>query len=242
MPSTIGTIAGEVVARLENRTSAIARAYVWVQDWLLELTGLRELRNEFDELEVWGSKFSLSATSPPTQEYAFSNLLDPEGDYNQSTLDVVMWTNPPSNTIRIKLNMTHYQDSDRATQISGSQPAEWYRFGDNIGFNPAPNLAYQVQARILMMHPLATPIQNTVILLSQEWNEMLIWGAVERGYIELGEFEKASSIHALIHGNPTKPKDIGLLGAKYTRHQKENNRTSGSLRPVIRLYSYGGRR
>jgi hypothetical protein len=244
--STIADVAQEVVNRLENRQSSIARAYVWVKDALLELTGDRELRDEFDELEVWGAPYTMPLTTPPTVEFPFSNLLPavPSGGevaYNQATLDVMLWVDPPNNTVRIKLNPTHYQDADRVTTPTGSQPAEWYRFGDSIGFNPAPSQAYQVQARILQMHPLAPPLESTTLLLSVEWEAVLTWMAVEVGYIELGEFEKATMVHTLLHGDPKYPTQVGLVGAKHTRRKKENFRQSFGLRPIIRRISYGGR-
>lgn len=239
---TLSQLAPEVIARLENRTSDLARANQWLADTLLELTCDPKLRNDFDELEVWGSQWNLT---PGTQEYPFSNFLNPNLEYNQAALDVLLWTDPPNNTVRIKLNPSHYQDTDRATvnqnPLQGSQPGEWYRFGDSIGFNPVPGQEYQVQARCLKMHPINTDDPGTtVLLLSREWYDVLEWGAVERGFMELLEFDKAAAIHKLLHGDPAHPDQLGIWGAKYTRRQKENYRVTTQLRPVIRQYGYGG--
>lgn len=241
---TLGDLASEVVVKLENRTSDLSRASHWLADTLLELTCDPTLRNDFDELEVWGTAWNLT---PGTQEFPFSNFLNTDLEYNQATLDVLLWTDPPNNSVRIKLEPTNYQDADRATinadPLQGSQPGEWYRFGDNVGFNPVPGQAYQVQARCLRMHPIDTPDPSTtILLLSREWHEVLVWGAVERGYMELLEFDKASAIHTLLHGDPKHPEKPGIWGAKYTRRQKENYRTTNIMRPIIRSYSYGGRR
>lgn len=241
--TTIGDLAFEVVSKFENRVAQLDRTYVWLRDALLEITGNATLRDEFDELEVWGEPYTLV---PEQGEYSFDSLLPLALNgkpipYNQATLDVLMWTNPPSNTVRIKLNPTHYQDADRATQQNSSQPSEWYRFGNLIGYSPTPNEAYQVRARILQMHPIATPLELTVVLLSQEWHNVLVWAAVEQGYMEFQEFEKAAAVHQLIHGDPKSPTTLGLIGAKHTRRKKEAWRQSIGLRPVIRSYSYGGR-
>jgi hypothetical protein len=253
----IADLVPEVIARLENRQSATTRAARWLADTLLELTSDPILRDDFDELEVWGAPWELT---PYQQEYPFNNFLNqvltgppgpppgtdqPPVEYNQATLSVLLWQDYPTNGVRIKLNPTHYQDADRCTINfnAASLPSEWYRFGDWIGFNPVPNQPYQVQARILMLHPIATPgPEGTQILLSQEWYEVLIWGAVQRGYMELQEYDKANAIYTLLHGDPKYPNRPGLWGAKHTRRNKENYRQSIALRPVIRPYSYGYRR
>src|SRR5216684_3094283 len=135
---TIASLESEVIIRCENRTTDTARADVWIRDALLEISGNPDYRDEFDDLEEYGPQFNLTIA---VQEYAFSNIV-PVGDYNLSTLDVLLWTNPPLNSIRKKLRPTHYQDADKFVQAQ-SIPAEWYRFADTIGFNPMPNAAYQ---------------------------------------------------------------------------------------------------
>jgi hypothetical protein len=161
------------------------------------------------------------------------------GDYNLSTLDILLWTDYPNNTIRKKLNPTHYQDADKG----GSQPsipAEWYRFADTIGFNPPPNQAYQVQARLLRRHPITdSALNTTVILLPREWNEVLIWCAAMRGYMELLEFDKASEIRTMLYGDPRHPEKVGLVSSVKKRRSREAWRSESSLRPVIRGYGYG---
>lgn len=237
--ATIGSLVPEVIVRVENRTSDNSRATQWLQDALIDITMDSQLRNEFDELEVIGPVFTLTANpvgaNPVVQEYAFSNLIPP-GDYNVSTLDVLIWTDPPVNNNRVRLNETSYQDSDRISPFPGL-PTKWYRFGDNIGFSPPSNMAYQVQARIYKMHPIASPVNDTVILLGQDWNEILIWAAAMRGYMELEEYEKASAIRNMLYGDPEMPQRPGLLQGKKKRHEREAWRRQKALRPILRRYS-----
>lgn len=253
----ISDLVPEVIARLENRQSEVGRAAYWLRDALIELTNDPILRDDFDELEVWGAPWQLT---PNQQEYPFSNFigvplvgppgLPPNSDqppvqYNQATLSVLLWQDYPQNNVRIKLNPTHYQDADRCTTNfnAASLPSEWYRFGDYIGFSPTPNQNYQVQARILMAHPIATPDPaGTQILLSSEWFEVLVWGAVQRGFLELQEYDKAGAIYTMLHGDPKYPNKVGLWGAHHKRRNKENYRQSIGFRPVVRAYSYGYRR
>src|SRR6267378_2505390 len=94
----ISDLVNEVLLRTENRTSAAdsARAAVWLRDALIELTMDPELRNEFDEIEVLGPLFNLTGgpQGVSVQEYSFSSLLYP-GDYNVSSLNIRLWTDPP---------------------------------------------------------------------------------------------------------------------------------------------------
>lgn len=237
---TIGDLVDEVLIRTENRQGAAnqQRAAVWLRDALLELTSDPQLRNEFDELEVYGPQFDLNgniAVNASQQEYDFNNLLVP-GDYNISTLDILLWTDPPTNSNRIRLVETSYQDSDRISPYPG-QPCKWYRFNNLVGFTPPPNLDYTVQARIYKMHPISDSIPDTPILIGRNWNEILVWAAVQRGYAELEQYEKAANIHGMLYGDPEQPNRPGLLEGRKKRHEKEAWRQQKSLRPVVRRYS-----
>jgi hypothetical protein len=231
----IADLAPEVIARVENRTSDLNRADIWLRDTLLEISGNADYRDEFDNLEVLGPTANLT---PNVQEYPFS-LIITSGDYNLSTLDVMVWTDFPTNQIRKKLIPSNYQDTDRFVN-SVSIPAEWYRFADTIGFNPTPNQPYQVQARFLMRHPINdAALDQTQILLPREWNEILIWTAAERGFMELLEYEKAATIHKIIFGDPENPTKPGLVNGVKKRRRLEAWRDTVPLRPVIRGYGYG---
>jgi hypothetical protein len=157
-----------------------------------------------------------------------------------ATLSVLLAVDYPTNTRWQKLNPTHYQDVDRSIQSNqGSLPGEWYRFGDLIGFNPPPNQPYSVKARILRMHPInddALPL--TVILINRDWHEIITWMAVERGFMEMLEFDKAAAINKLLHGDPRYDKPGILNGAK-KRRKREAWRVQGSLRPIMRPYGAG---
>lgn len=238
MSFTLAQLAPEVIFKCENRTTNTNRAIVWLKDALLELTADPSLRNEFDELEVVGPFFNLTGGSSiaagAVQEYAFSNFLTP-GDYNVNTLDILLWTDFPTNSVRIRLDNTSYQDGDSISPFPG-QPVKWYRFGDNCGFVPVPDKNYQTKARIYKMHPFESDasLGNTVVLIGRNWNEVLILSAVEKGMIELLQYEKAEMIHKLLHGDSRYPDKIGLIEARKKRHEKERWRKQVALQPVYR--------
>jgi hypothetical protein len=234
----------EVLKRVENRTTDTARADVWLRDALLDITMDPVLRDEFDELEELGPLFNLTGAltvqAGAIQEYPFSSIV-PQGDYNVSTLDIVLWTDFPKNTTQFRLETTSYQEGDMVTRFTG-QPVKWYRFADTFGMVPVPDKNYQIQARLYKQHPINDNVLGqTQILISRNWNEVLVWAAAERGFMELLQFEKAAAIHQLLYGDPDQPKKPGLLYGKKKRRMKENFRTQVALRPIVRGYSSGSR-
>jgi hypothetical protein len=225
----------EVLIRCENKTSDTSRADVWLRDALLEFTSDSDFRNEFDQLEEYGNAFNLT---PQVQEYAETNLV-PINDYNTSTLDILIWQDPPTNSIRRKLMQSHYQKADNF-QPTFSLPTEWYRFAQTIGFTPVPDKAYQIQTRMLRQHPInQAQLNQTVILIPNDWNEVLVWAAVERGFMEYLEYEKAQKVHVLLYGDPRHPDRPGLLEGKKKRREMEAHRTEEPLRPVYRASCWG---
>ena len=231
----IQDLENEVLVRCENKTSDTTRVDTWIRDALLEITSNPDFRNEFDLLEEFGNIFNLT---PKTQEYDEGNLV-PTGDYNVATLDILIWQDPPTNSIRRKLGQSHYQKADNF-QPTFSLPTEWYRFGSTIGFTPVPDLAYQVQTRMLRQHPINDATLNqTQILIPREWNEILVWAAVERGFMEYMEYEKAQRVHLLLYGDPKHPDRPGLIEGRKKRREMEAHRTESVLRPVYRGSCYG---
>ena len=229
---TIGALASEVITKLENRTTDLTRAYQWLADAVLELTSSGELRDEFDDLEQLGPPFSLA---PRVREYAFSTILNP-GDYNDGTLDIRLWNNPPQNTVFQRLRRTDYQFTDNYSNNPG-RPSAWYRFADNYGFDMIPDLPYQIQARYLIQHPIAAPPQNTVVQMPRPWIDVLILSAVQKGFVELNEYEKANATSQILHGDPRDPTKPGLIYKRKKRYQIEAWREVQPLRPYVGRYS-----
>ena len=236
---TISDLGSEVIFKVENRITDVARAYQWLVDALLEITSNPDFRDDFAQLEILGPAFVLTGGPDFTtsvQEYDESNII-PAGDLNLATLDIMLWRDPPTNSNRIKLGVSHYQEVDKSTLFT-TVPSSWYRFAGNIGFYPSPDLNYQVQARILRYHPIASQIELTTVLLPRDWNEILVMAAAERGFIELGEYEKASAIHTLLFGDPKHPEKPGLIKGRKTKRSLEANRTSRPLKIVIPRYTW----
>lgn len=233
-PVTIATLTNEVIAKTENRESDRLRVETWVRDALIEIAANPGYRNEFDELEVTGPLYTLTTGQ---QEYNGDLFINTD-DVNLAFLDFFIWLDPPTNSNRRQLIQKHYQHIDR-WRPAQSNPIDWYRFENMIGFNPMPKTTFQVQARYYRLHPIDDSCLNaTVILLPRDWHEIIVWAAAERGYMELLEYEKAATIHALLFGDPTKPTRPGMIAGRLKRREREDWRRDRSLAPVKRPYTY----
>jgi hypothetical protein len=235
------TMPSGVLQKVENRSTDTAQAWQWVVDALLELSTDRELRNEFDQLEEYGNMFNLTVGQ---QEYDDIECFVPGGDINTSTLDFLLWIDPPNNTQRRRLDMISYQEADK-WQASNAQPIQCYRFSDLIGFYPIPDQTYTVQPRIQRQHPINdTNIGATPILLPRDWNEIICWAAAMRGYADLKEYEASQKIHDLLYGagdENTAKRSPGMIMRRKKRREQEAWRKEMPLRPVVRTYSWSGR-
>ena len=237
----ISDLVNEVILRVENRTTDTARAAVWIRDSLLEISSNPDYRDDFQELEQLGPLFNLTggnSLANAIQEYNEFNLI-PTSNISNAMLDILCWIDFPANNVRRRLDVTHYQKTDKFQPVF-SIPTEWYRFGGMIGFNPIPDKNYQVQARIAIQHPINdTSLPSTTILLPRDWNEILVWAAVERGFLELMEFEKANAVHGALYGDPKTPGKPGLINHAKRKREKELYRQEQRLTYVNRPYSWG---
>jgi hypothetical protein len=236
----------ETIRKLENDTTATSDIDRWLRDSLIEIAGNPDYRDSFPELEEFGPVFNLTGGPIGTtvQEYPESNLV-PVGDFLIKTLDILIWIDYPTNTKTRQLDPTNFQDTDKY-QSFPSLPTQWYRFGNNIGFEPPPNQNYQVQARLMRRHPITDyfntngQLNQTVILLPNEWFEVLEWAAAMRGYMEKLNYERANEIKQMLWGDPAHPNDNpGLIASVKTKRRSEAWLVQQPLRPVIKTSCWG---
>ncbi len=235
-PFLFSDLLPEIQFALENRTSASdqTRIYGWLRDSLVEITTSMQYRDDLVELEVRGTPFNLTALVPMYSEDLFVPAVAAplQSGLNMATLDIILWTDPPTNSKFIKLEYNHYQNTDSV--YTNSLPSSWFRFGLELGFNPTPDKAYQVQGRCLQYHPINdSDLAATQILLKREWNEILVYMSAMRGWLALEEFEKAGAVRQILYGDPKDVNNPGLLKARKPVRQREMHRTTGKIRMKV---------
>ena len=202
---------------------------------MIEISTDQQLRNDLIELEALGPLYNLTIGQ---QEYSDTNLVN-MADVNMASLDINLWIDWPANQIRIKLLPTHYQETDKFLVVQ-SLPVKWYRYGGSIGFYPVPDKTYQVQSRYLIQYPVNWNDKSlTPVLLGQNWLEIIILAAAQKGFLELEEFEKADGIGRLLRGDPADRKaSPGLLYGRKTQRERESWREQQGLKAMVHAYTH----
>ncbi len=153
-----------------------------------------------------------------------------------------------SNSVRMRRSATRLYDS-LSYQIPG-QSSTYSRFGKTIEVNPAPNASnWTLRFRYWGIAPIAANPEETVLIMDDDWAELIRWETLYRAYYMLGNTQEAM---ALVmpgqlpepRGNPRKRivTDIGIIPRLWnelcaTLSARENADEDFSINPVVRNYS-----
>lgn len=90
----------------------------------------------------------------------------------------------------------------RMNSQNQAAPSMWCEYGNSIYFRPVPDGAgpYLCTLDVWMNPVIATPIEDTEVLLPMDWIEALEYAATVRGHTNLQEEDKAHSVQSLLYG------------------------------------------
>lgn len=117
-------------------------------------------------------------------------------------------------------------------------PAIWAPYNSVIIVRPVPQDTYDFEWRYWIKPVLETDIEDTELLLPEDWLEVVDYMAAYRGFISLGEAEKAQSTGVLLHGDPRQGGRIGLIKAKLLRKAAESEVSDFAFVPRVRPYGW----
>jgi hypothetical protein len=163
----------------------------------------------FEELRVTGPQVSLN-NNPPTYSYPVTFFLNPGDDY--AMIDALnMFVNYPANTVPVPLKYETPAGIRPMTFIPGF-PSRWCRYGRNIWVGNPPNLPYVCFADYRRRHPFNTDLGSTVVLLPNEWFEVVQYATAYRmAQGPLRWSDMAKEIKMLLYGDPNDPSQPGLI-------------------------------
>lgn len=121
-------------------------------------------------------------------------------------------------------------------------PVVWAPFKNEQVFRPVPDRDYLITRRFwkkpMVDQTTINTINNTTLLLPDNWLEVLDYAAALRGFVELEENSKAGELRMLLYGDPKHPADNpGLIKQRLTRIQTENMNSDYGMRMRIRNYT-----
>lgn len=225
--STIGDFVPEVQLNLGNRSDLASRISFWLGRGYMDLG----------------------------MSYPFEELEDTIDDMFVPNIDIYDY---PGNVRAIKtISMTPFANMQQPvkrkdikivrrynTTSQTGPPSIYASYHKQILVRPIPNQGYPFKWDVWMKPAIdftdASTLNPTVILLPDDWLEILMYMATLRGHIGLLERDKATEIHTLLYGDPTDVNQPGLIKTKLLIHSAESYDAEYGTRPKIRAYSHTG--
>jgi hypothetical protein len=227
---TLGDFIPQVKWNLGNRTDIDDKLSLWLRDAYREIS----MGYDLETLEVQGANVCVPGIDTydyPVDARAIKalTLIDPS---NSSATPV----QPRKKNIEI---VRRYQLGG-----SGGTPAVWAGFGGQYIMRPVPNLAFNIEIdywqkpNITATETDSATINSTEVLLPEDWFEILVTSATQKGHLGLEELDKAQTVRALLNGDPNSAKGWpGMIKERLNRNAAENGISEYGVRPRIRRYT-----
>lgn len=239
---TSGPPLGGVAAKLSNRGDVITLGAQWVADAVLEYSQ----SFPFEGLQ--------RTTAAPVQllkgvfQYPFSTWVNgediplPVNKFNANPKLIpsfFMFYNMPLNIPTgynpgIGLAYKSVESLELMFNIPGT-PAYWTRFNNQVLVAPNPIQNYFSYMRYQIQHPFSQPAALTdIIMLDDDWREIIEYGAALRGAGNLRMLDFASAYRNTLFGDPKKKGDLGLLSARVSQQENDivSNQGMKQIRPM----------
>ncbi len=236
--STLNDRIARVLYNLGNRADLSTRVLGWLQDSYIELG----MAYEFAELEDKYNQTMVVGTgdySYPTMATANGSRLTGFAVRAIKSLTAIH----PTSGVRFPLTYRDAKYIDRYPELTTNYgtPSIYADEGKQALIRPAPDVAYTLRWRV-WCEPLITALTpgTTVILLPNDWLEILDYTATLKGYVDLKEFDKAKETHQTLYGSfdPRTGKMIpGLIAQRMTTKSAAIVQQDYAVRPVVRRYT-----
>lgn len=228
MPTTIGDRVPIVADLLGGRTDKNDSISKWIASGYRDLAHsipFETLEETIDDLTVFGQDTLLY----PGTARAIKSITLGRPSVNPSS-----WT---------PLKKRNKAIINRYDTTKPGVPAIWAPFAQRMYLRPVPNDSYPVIVDYWVkvnvdINADVNTLNETEILLPDDWIEIVDYEAQMRGFMGLLEFDKANAIRMLLHGDPKKPKEPGLIKQRLTRIQAEYENADYGLRPRMVRYTH----
>lgn len=232
---TIGDLSQEITSGFFNRQDLVS--VTWVQ--MLKAYKMIALKVPFDELRVKSAERTIDTASAV---HDLSDIVTEIGG--------IQWTRitDASGNRRVIENLSTRQFDALQTTSTGGGPAAWARWGMNIEFDrPAPSTGWTVMFRYWKRPPIESLIEDTEILLPDEWCDLLFWETCYRIALILKDYDLANSLIQPMpmprQQSPVKTRtfEVGIIPRLWndllkTIQDREGPGTGVATRPNVRPY------
>lgn len=116
-------------------------------------------------------------------------------------------------------------------------PVFWCQNGNTILFGFQPDQAYVAQMIYQRVHPFnLTNLPACTIYMPGDWKEVLAYAAAIKGCEYLGMNEVGMNYYKMLHGDPKKPGNIGLLMEKKSQLERNMVLNERQMQPIVSCY------
>jgi hypothetical protein len=223
---------GGVWNKLSQRQDVITYGPQWIADAVLELS--RDYR--FENLETTGPTVQMTAG---TYQYPLSFFQNPGDTYPNLIPSFFMFYDIPLQPVTgynpgIGLTWKTIDSMELMFSTQGT-PAYWTRYQQQIYVAPSPINNYYGYMRYQKQHPFSQPAALTdVIMLPDEWREIVEYSAALRGAGDLRMLDYAEAYHKILFGDPASPAQVGLISKRISQIQADSVENQGmrQIRPM----------
>lgn len=232
--ATINDLVSSVVDKLAGRVDAAERAPKWIKRTIEELTE----SYPFIELEEIGDTKTFTIGTAVYNKTFFTKGAVKATMFNE----LAVYIDYPNNSKTNPIFFRELQVVSPMSKIAGL-PCFWTQHGDDLIFGLNPNNPYSVYARYQREHPFDSCLVNTTIKMPSSWEEIVEYGAAERGAIELRMLDYVTMYHAVLFGDPEfelssgakgKP---GLIFRRLSQHDRNSSNNAKQLPPQQKRYT-----
>jgi hypothetical protein len=255
---TINDLINKVKAALQNRADVSEtqanpemRPSAWIRDTLRELTA----NYPFEELRVSGPLVTIGpglGFEGSNYKYPVSMFLNPGDDMTlmddpviflnpQQAASVGLTVNNASNTVAYPLDYLTMKAIQPMLFIGGGIPFKYTRQGNMFLFGTQPGSIFNMYLPY-QIHPFNPDLVTTPVRMPQEWNDVIAFGAAERGAVMLRWNDQSSYLHNLLYGDPASQMKDGTLGrpglisARLFQIERDRRLSTIQITPMVSRY------
>jgi hypothetical protein len=221
--STIADLEGDVMFALGGRTDLQDRIRVWLRDAYIEIGS----NYPFETLEE--SDQDLTVGGVDTYDY-------PATCRAIECLTLVMSQGQTIPLLKRSMRVLRRYPGP-STNMRGT-PCIWAPFGRSFLLRPVPDTSYVIVEDFWVKPEIADPVEETELLVPDDWLEVITIAATIRGHLKLIERDKARELQMALHGDPRHPdENPGIIKTKLRRNQAEAGYDGWAITPKIRSYT-----
>lgn len=235
VPGTnIGSFQTRVTQLLGNRADILNYFVQETSDAIIEISD----NYPFEELRETGPLITLTAgvnTYAPTAFLQPPTLINPIQHQLGKVLSWFLYYSPPgtvgSSGAGYNLTFKDIQDIETLLNTTATVPQFWSWLGNELYLASTPSQDYTTYMRYQFLHPFSSPpVITDTVLLPATWFDIISYSAAERIALDLRMQDVADRFHMKLHGDPKRPKELGLISARTSQTNKNQSRTTRSMR------------